>query len=159
MSKKFYNNFRFLVIILSIALGLILLVFPPASLSPKESETAALVIVVISFLATGIIPEHLTALFFFLVAMLLSVSPPQVIFSGFATTAFWLVFGGLVLGVGITGTGLGNRIASKMVVHLDGSYARLIGGLVIMGILFSFLMPSPIGRVLLLIKPLNHQLC
>jgi di/tricarboxylate transporter len=151
MFLKFYNNFRFLVFILSIALGLIFLVFPPASLSPEESKTAALVIIVISLWATGILPEHLTAMFFFFVAMLLSISPPQVIFSGFATTAFWLVFGGLVIGVGITGTGFGNRIASKIVVHLEGSYFRLIGGLVTMGILFAFLMPSPIGRVLLLI--------
>ncbi|MEW6674311.1 MAG: SLC13 family permease, partial [Thermodesulfobacteriota bacterium] len=101
--------------------------------------------------ATGIFPEHLTALFFFFFSMLFSVAPAHVIFSGFGTTTFGLVFGGLIIGVGITITGLGNRIAGKVVAYLDGSYFRLIGGLVVMGILFAFLMPSPIGRVLLLI--------
>jgi len=151
MALKLYLNFRFLFFLLAIALGLGLLVFPPASLTPEEAKTAALVIIVISSWATGIFPEYLTALLFFFFAMLFSIAPAQVIFSGFGATIFWLVFGGLVMGIGITGTGLGNRIAGKVIAYLDGSYFRLIGGLVVMGILFAFLMPSPMGRVMLLI--------
>jgi len=135
----------------AVALGLLFLAVSPASLSPDAAKAAALVIVVISSWATGIFPEYLTALFFFFLAMLFSVAPAEVVFSGFGTNTFWLVFGGLVIGVGITETGLGNRIAAKVVSYLDGSYLKLISGLVVMGILFAFLMPSPIGRVLLLI--------
>lgn len=151
MIKKFYMNLRLFFFVLILMLVLVLLLFPPASLSAEESKTAALVVLAIGLWATGILLEHLTALLFFFFAMLFSISPPQVIFSGFATTAFWLVFSGLVIGVGITETGLGNRIAGKVVVHLNGSYFRLIGGLVVMGVLFAFLMPSPVGRVVLLI--------
>ncbi|MDF1591117.1 MAG: SLC13 family permease [Desulfobacterales bacterium] len=151
MAIKPFINFRLIFFVLAIALGLGLLLFSPASLSTEESKTAALVIIIISSWATGIFHEHLTSLFFFFFAMLFSIAPAQVIFSGFGTTVFWLVFGGLVIGIGITDTGLGNRIAGKVVAYLDGSYFRLISGLVVMGILFAFLMPSPIGRVLLLI--------
>jgi len=151
MLTKVSYHFKLIVSVLAIVLGLVLLVFQPASLSPEESKAAALVIVVISFWATGILPEYLTALFFFLFAMLFSISPPQVVFSGFEATALWLIFGGIVIGVGITNTGLGNRIASKVVVHLEGSYFKLITGLVVLGILFAILMPSPMGRMVLLV--------
>lgn len=151
MFGRLYGNARLLVFSAAVAFGLILLVFPPASLSTEESRAGALVTLAIGFWATGVIPEYLTSLIFFFCAMLFSISTPEVIFSGFGSTAFWLVFGGLVIGLAITDTGLGSRIAGRIVVHLDGSYLRLISGLVVMGMLFAFLMPSPIGRVLLLI--------
>ena len=150
-SARAYFRLRPFFSLLAIAAALTLLVSQPSGLSTAETRAAALVIVVITFWATGILPEHLTALLFFLFAMLFSISPPKVVFAGFEATALWLVFGGLVIGAGITGTGLGNRIAGQVVVHLEGSYLRLIGGLVILGILFAFFMPSPIGRVVLLI--------
>ena len=151
MYKKLRIKLGPLFAMLSIAAGVVLLVYPPVSFSPEESKAAALAVIIIGFWATVIIPEFLTALFFFLFAMLFSVSPPNVVFSGFESTALWLVFGGLVLGVGITETGLGNRIAGKIVVHLDGSYFRLISGVVIVGTVLSFFMPAGMGRVILLI--------
>jgi anion transporter len=151
MYKKFKPNIGAIVALLAIAGGLILAVYPPAFFSPQESRVAALAIVAISFWATMIIPEHLTALLFFFLAMIFSLAPANVIFSGFESTAMWLIFGGLVIGVGITGTGLGNRIADKVVFHLNGNYLRIISGVVIAGVLFSFLMPSSMGRIIFLI--------
>jgi len=140
-----------IVALLSIAVALVLIVYPPTFFSPRESRVAALAIVAITFWATMIIPEHLTALLFFFFAMIFSLAPASVVFSGFESTAIWLIFGGLVIGVGITGTGLGKRIADKVVVHLNGSYLRIISGVVLAGVLFSFLMPSSMGRVIFLI--------
>lgn len=45
--------------------------------------------------ATSLLPEFVTALLFFTVAMAAKVAPPEVIFGGFASSAFWLVFSGL----------------------------------------------------------------
>lgn len=150
MAKKFFAPFRLLINALSIAAGIGLLIFPPTLLSTEANKAAALSIVVLSLWITSIIPEYLTALFFFLVAMLLSISEPGVIFSGFQSTAFWLVFGGLVLGSGITDTGLGSRLAFKVVFFLKDRYVWLITGAVVMGVLFSFLIPSALGRTVLL---------
>ncbi|MBN2570389.1 MAG: anion permease, partial [Deltaproteobacteria bacterium] len=151
MYEKLKINIEAAVALLSIAVGLILAVFPPSFFSPEESRVAALALVAITFWATMVIPEHITALLLFFFAMIFSLSPANVVFSGFESTALWLIFGGLVIGVGITGTGLGKRIADKLVVHIDGSYLRIISGVVIAGVLFSFLMPSSMGRVIFLI--------
>ncbi len=136
---------------LSVAVALLLLLFPPESLSLEETRVSALALVTICFWATGVIPEHITSLLFFLFAMLFSVSTADVVFSGFQSTAIWLIFGGLIIGVAITETGLGKRVADKAVDYLHGSYLRIISGLVIAGILFSFIMPSAMGRIVLLV--------
>ena len=56
-----------------------------------------------------------------------------------------------MLGVAINSTGLGRIVASRAAVHLNGSYFRIISGVVTIGVLFAFLMPSAMGRVVLLI--------
>jgi len=143
-------SLKFIFALFSIAGATALLLISPDSLSSAETKTAALTLVTISFWATGVIPEHITSLLFFLLAMLFSISTPDVIFAGFASAAVWLIFGGLIIGVAIMSTGLGKRVADWIVVRLHGSYLRIISGLVLAGVLFSFLMPSAMGRVVLL---------
>ena len=46
--------------------------------------------------ATSLLPEFITALLFFAVAMVAKIAPADVIFGGFASSAFWLVFSGFV---------------------------------------------------------------
>jgi len=122
----------------------------PAMLSHREAQVASLSLVTICLWATGLIPEYITALCFFLCAMLFSLAPAGVVFAGFSSSAVWLIFGGLVLGVAISSTGLGKRTAGLVARHLHGSYLKIISGLVAAGVLFSFLMPSAMGRVVLL---------
>ncbi len=141
---------KFVLTTLSVIGAVTLLLQSPNFLSPLESRAAALALVTIVLWATGAIPEHITSLLFFLVAMLFSISPPAVIFAGFTSAAVWLIFGGLVIGVAIMSTGLGKRVADWAATLLDGSYLKIIAGLVTAGVLFSFLMPSAMGRVVLL---------
>ena len=82
--------------------------------------------------------------------MVFSLAGPEVIFAGFGSAAIWLIFGGLVIGIAISSTGLGARIARYAAIWLHGSYLKIISGLVAAGLLFSFLMPSAMGRVVLL---------
>ena len=138
------------ILIAAVFTGAFLLAFPEVLLNPTESKAAGLAIITLGLFATARIPEYLTALLFFLLAILFSVAPARIVFSGFQSTALWLVFGGLVIGVAITATGLGKRMAGKLAGHLEGSYTKLIGGMTIVGIAFAFIMPSAMGRIILL---------
>ncbi|MFC1798864.1 SLC13 family permease [Thermodesulfobacteriota bacterium] len=151
MFNKLMPNIAMVVSMTSLVLAIALLIFPPPLLSTTESLAAAVAIIVIGFWASAVIPEYMTALFFFLFAVLSGIAPSEVIFSGFASTAFWLIFSGLVIAEGITATGLGTRIASKIVAHFKGSYLRLITSILVAGMLFAFLMPGAVGRVIFLI--------
>ena len=135
--------------ILAGAASLSILIAPPFGWTGPESHSAALAVLAIGLWATGVLPEHVTALAFLLGAMLLSVAPATVVFSGFASGAFWLIFGGLVIGVAVKDTGLGLRITRWAAPRLDGGYPRIITGVVVIGITLGFLMPSSMGRVVL----------
>jgi anion transporter len=79
------------------------------------------------------------------------VAPNEVVFAGFTSTAFWLVFGGLVIGVGVRRTGLAERIARAIAGRLGASYAQIIVGMGVLGLALGFLMPSTLSRILLLL--------
>ena len=128
-----------------------LLLFPQITPDAALGRGAGLALITIGLFATGRIPEYLTALIFFALAMLFAVAPAGVVFSGFESTALWLVFGGLVIGIAMNSTGLGKRLASQLASHLEGSYLRLITGIVLVGLALAFLMPSAMGRIMLLI--------
>jgi di/tricarboxylate transporter len=121
-----------------------------APLPPSESRALALVVAAIGLWATGAIPEYLTALAFFTVAMLTQVAPARVIFGGFESAALWLIFGGLVMGVAIRTTGLGQRLAQGLARLFGSSYWGVIAGVTVVGVALGFLMPSSMGRAILL---------
>ncbi len=139
------------VLVASAIVCLGMLVHPPSMFTMEQAEVAAVCLMTISLWATGLLPPHLTSLCFFLICLVFSISRPEVVFSGFTSSAIWLIFGGLVIGAAITSTGLGKRVGGWIAVRLHGSYLKIIAGLVLGGTFFSFLMPSAMGRVVLLI--------
>lgn len=139
-----------LIALLGLTAGMALLLLQ-TGLSAKEAKAAALSLAAIAFWATGVLPEYLTALVFFLAAMLGAVAPADVVFSGFYSEALWLIFGGLVVGAAIKFTGLGERLANRFAGRFSNTYLGIVATLVAIGVVLGFLMPSSIGRVVLLI--------
>ena len=120
--------------------------------------TALLLVLCMGLWASALLPEIVTALAFFGLAMLLKLAPAETVFSGFASQAFWLVLSGMIVGQGMTRTGLGARMARVLAERLSGSYARFIAGLVVLSFLLALVMPSNLGRIALMI-PVTLALC
>lgn len=136
---------------LTLALASSLVLFPPAGLSVDGAKTAALSLVVIGLLGTAIVPEFVTALIFFTLAILLDIAPASVVFSGFYSTPFWLVFGGLVISIGVRRTGLAQRLSGIVAKRLSSRYALVIAGVVAISVTLAFFMPSTMSRLLVLL--------
>ncbi|EDD1789510.1 citrate transporter [Salmonella enterica] len=100
--------------------------------------------------ATSLLPEFITALLFFTVAMAAKIAPPETIFGGFASSAFWLVFSGFVLGIAIRKTGLADRAARALSAKLTDSWPLMVSSVVLLSYALAFVMPSNMGRIALL---------
>lgn len=133
---------------IAVILGAAILVIDP--LPGTEGRVLGLAVAFIGLWATAAIPEPMTAVFFFTAAMLLKAAPAPVVFGGFSSAALWLVFGGLVVGLAVRSTGLGERIATHLARAFGSSYWGVVAGVTLVGVALGFLMPSSMGRAVLL---------
>ncbi len=124
---------------------------PPAGVSVNVMHTGGLLVLVMGLWATGVLPEALTALLFFALAVLLEVAKPEVIFSGFTSGTLWLVLGGLVIAEAVRMTGLGERVARAALGTRVWTYPQLVTAAVLVSVVLAFLMPATVGRILLLV--------
>ena len=115
-----------------------------------QVSALALSMAALGLWATGVVPEYLTALIFLTLAMIFAVAPGGVVFAGFQAPALWLILGGLVMGVAVRSTGLGDRVARGMARWFGTSYWGVIAGMTTVGTLLGFCMPSSMGRAVLL---------
>ncbi|MFS2221607.1 SLC13 family permease [Pantoea sp. B65] len=118
--------------------------------SPEIWLTASVVAITILLWATALLPEFITALLFFAAAMLLHIAPAATVFSGFSSSAFWLVLSGFVLGLAIRKVGLADRLARSLALPLTTTWPRMVGGVILISYLLAFVMPSNMGRIALL---------
>jgi di/tricarboxylate transporter len=100
--------------------------------------------------ATAALPEYFTALLFFAAMMVFRSAPADIVFSGFQSEAFWLVFGGFILGAAIRKVGLADRIARGLAGSLSGSWFKMMAGIVALTYALAFVMPSNMSRIALL---------
>lgn len=123
----------------------------PAGVASNIMHAGALLVLVIGLWAVGSLPEHLTGLIFFLLAMVLAIAPASVVFSGFASGTVWLVLGGLVIAEAVNRTGLGARFARFLLGRLALSYFALLVAVVVVSAALCFVMPATVARILLLL--------
>ena len=70
----------------------------PDGIASTAMPALALTLFTVTMWASGALPAHVAALVFFLVASVFAVAPAPVVFAGFQSSAWWLVFSGLVKG-------------------------------------------------------------
>jgi di/tricarboxylate transporter len=120
------------------------------SFLPPLASAAVVVLAAVVLWSTSALPEHVTALLFFLLVLLVGIAPPQVVLSGFESQALWLIIAGLVVGVAVKRTGLAERLASVLAARAGERYASVVTMIILIGLLLTFLMPSSMGRVVML---------
>jgi len=99
--------------------------------------------------------EGTAAMLFFLFLAVGHVIEPRSIFGGFSSPAFWLIFSGLIIGKAIKVSGLSDRLAYIFQGKGTGSYASVLARVVMAAVLFAFVVPSALGRIIILLPMLE----
>ncbi|UXK06840.1 SLC13 family permease [Shewanella putrefaciens] len=132
-------------------IAILLAVFPLSEYPTIFSYSAGVVLVTLMFWSTGFFPPFMAGLIFFALATIFNLIEPSLLFSGFGSTAVWLIISGFVIGSAISESGLSRRMASLLSPMLTSSYLYLIAGLVLSAVLLGFVMPSSVGRAVVLV--------
>jgi len=146
-----FNPVKF-VLILAVLASVILYLMPASiGVEPQVMKAGAVIILAIGLWSTAIVPSSFGSLIFLFVAVVLAIAPANVVFSGFHSGATWLVFGGLVFGLGVKKTGLDTRLVRSLLMHFPKLYIAMIYGVFWIGTVLAFVVPSAAGRVAVLV--------
>jgi len=135
----------------AVAAGALAFLPAPEGIAPATARAAGVVVLAIALWATAAVPAYLTSIVFLFLAAIAAVAPPEIVFAGFYSSAVWLVFGGLIIGLAVQESGLGARAVRVMLRHAPRSYLGVAYGLALVGAALAFFVPSAVGRIVLLI--------
>lgn len=124
------------------------------------ADSMALVLMAIGFWALGILAEALTGLLFLLGAVTVAGLDAAVVFSGFTSSAFWLIFAGAILSAAVGHTGLSRWLAGRVLSRgFDAmGYRARVASVVAFSAGLALILPSTLARVVILV-PLVLALC
>lgn len=142
---------RHAVLAAVLSLAAVVAVWSPAALGPRGGITLAIVLVTLGLWATALVPGYFASLLLFASVLIAGLQPAPLVFSGFASAAVWLIISGFVIGAAVSATGLDGRLAGFIAPLLTTSYPRLIGGLMLACMILGFLMPSSVGRAVVMV--------
>ena len=97
-----------------------------------------------------ILPEALVAIMLCMFFIIAGIGKPSIIFSPWGSAIPWLTFGGIVLSMAMSKTGLAKRIAYKILIITGTTLPRIVAGLVVTGLILAPLISSPSAKVLLM---------
>lgn len=117
---------------------------------PKDLLLVTLLISTIIYWASALIPDYQASLIFLFTCLAFSLSPKELIFSGFSSSAFWLVFAGMLIASAIKKVKLSDQFSSFFIRLKTPSYLSLLAAISLFSLCFAFIMPSGVGRVVLL---------
>ena len=137
------------VAIVAVALvgAVTLAMLPVEGASPRAMPALALAGFTVAMWATGAIPPALAAIGFMLVASAAGLAGTATVLSGFWSNAVWLVYGGLLIGAAAEKSGFGRWVARRFLARFQGSYSRLVLGILIGTSVLAFLVPANLGRI------------
>lgn len=117
----------------------------------SASMTLALVIFTLSALLLAWIPPTLAATLFLLGAVIANLAPASVVFSGFHSSAVWLVMGSMLISAALVRSGIDQKIARLFDALPTATYAQTLFTTMLIGLALLVVVPSAFSRVVLII--------
>ena len=143
------NGIQLVTAAVGVALGVGLWV-APLGLSPAIQRSMAIGGAMVWFWITEPIELYLTGLIGCYLFWALHVADFATAFGGFARETTWFLLGAFLLGAMARKTGLALRLGYLVLSRIGSSYGRILLGLIIVGFLITFFVPSGIARVSIL---------
>jgi sodium-dependent dicarboxylate transporter 2/3/5 len=138
-----FKYFKEIIKYTGIILFIILLVMPTmAGLNPAGQRALAVFVLVLSLWVSHVLPLSVTSLLGIALLPLLNVMSIEYTFSLFGSKAIFFILGALILASGLYQTGLGSRLAFKIISFSGSSPLKLLYGILFTAAFLSLIMPE-----------------
>lgn len=147
MSSDSSTGKKVFAVVVPIVLGIAIWLAPvPANLSPQAWHMFAIFAATIAAILTQPLPSGAVMLIALCVAIFTQTLTEAKALSGFASGTVWLIFCAYILSLGFVTSGLGKRIAYKMLSLFGGSSLGIAYSLCISDLIMAPAMPSVTAR-------------
>jgi sodium-dependent dicarboxylate transporter 2/3/5 len=138
-----FKYFKEIIKYIGIILFITLLVMPTmAGLTPVGQRALAVFVLVLTFWVSHVLPLSVTSLLGIALLPLLNVMSIEYTFSLFGSKAIFFILGALILASGLYQTGLGSRLAFKIISFSGSSPLKLLYGILFTAAFLSLIMPE-----------------
>jgi anion transporter len=141
----------------AVILGLGWLLPPPAGLSAVAWHALIVLLAALPALVLDSLLEGVLALLIAAGWVVFGVTSPATTLAGFASTSWVLVVSVLIIGAGITSTGVLYRLALETIAHMRGGFPGEVTALSLAGLLMGPAVPNATSRVII-IAPMLREL-
>ena len=114
----------------------------PMGLEPRATHALAIASFMIIAWMSEAFDHALTGLVGCYLLWTLDVAKFEIAFGGFASPSPWFIFGALLLGMTVTKSGLGQRLAYLVLARTGTTYSRILLGFVLVSFLLTLVVPS-----------------
>lgn len=121
------------------------------------AQVSLLTVLIVFLWATALVPEFFASLVFLALVLVSGVVSEEAALAGFQSKAVWLAFSGIIIGAAIQQHKLGGVLFNR-VLKFVRSYRTLVWSVASFGLLLSFVVPSAMGRVVMM-APLVLAIC
>jgi len=136
-------KFKKVLLVLGLLIATIIFFLPvPAELGIAGKNAFVVFVISLTLWITNIIPLAMTSLLGMALIPLFGVLDINKSFSLFGNKAIFFILGALIIAAGIQKTGLGLRIAYKVIMFFGGGAKKLIAGIMITSAFLSCIMPE-----------------
>lgn len=148
-SPEKFEMKKIIALVGAVIFGLIVW-FLSDGLSPQGRGALALTLVAIILWVFEVYPVEITAILLSTFYVIMGVANSADAFSGYGSDVVWFIFAALVFGIAIDQSGVGKRIATTLMRFSGASFKSMMGIIVVVGLLLSFLTPAGVERILIL---------
>jgi sodium-dependent dicarboxylate transporter 2/3/5 len=138
-----FKYFKEAIKYIGIILFIILLTMPTmAGLTPAGQRALAVFVLILTFWVSHVLPLSVTSILGIALLPLLNVMSIEYTFSLFGSKAIFFILGALILASGLYQTGLGSRLAFKIISFSGSSPLKLLYGILFTAASLSLIMPA-----------------
>ncbi|MFW6237870.1 MAG: SLC13 family permease [Halanaerobiales bacterium] len=136
-------DFKKYIMIAGILISLVILLAPTVEGLPVAGKNAIAVFVfTLTLWVTNVIPLAVTSLLGMALIPLFGVLSPDRSFALFGNKAIFFILGALIMAAGIQKTGLGVRVAYKIISRFNDNPRHMVGGVMVTAASLSCIMPE-----------------
>lgn len=151
--KSFFSNYdKRWGLLMAFAVGALICFMPlPVGLTPEGQKSLGLFCALITLWATEPVPLPIISLLMLPACMFMGLIKMQAALNNFAVSSIYLIGGALIMAVGMSKTGLAERIIFLLMSKIGHTTKRITLGITLANIILAFMVPSTSARTAILL--------